>query len=330
MIGRMLLAGDLGGTKSLLGLFQRADAARPEEVRVLEFATLEYPGAGPIVKSFLDATGVAVSAIEAASLGLPGPVIDQRVKPTNVDWTVDARDLMKELGLRRVELLNDLEAMAHVVPALRPNELKVLQNGQRDPKGNAALLAAGTGLGQALLINVDGELRPSASEGGHADFAARTPREIELLKELTGIYGRAHTEHVVCGPGLVNVARFTSQGQSFVFREAADPSELPWRITQAALSRRCAHCVEALEMFVAAFGAAAGNFAMQGMATGGVYIGGGIPPKILPAFETSTFIDAFNAKEPLDGLVKAMPVFLILNKHAGLDGAAVHANRLGR
>jgi glucokinase len=326
----MLLAGDLGGTKTLLGLFRRSERARPEEVRILEFATLEYPGAEHIIRAFLATTGVAPADIEAASLGLPGPVIDQRCKPTNVDWIVDARSLMSELGLSRVTLLNDLEAMAHVVPFLRDDELKVLQAGRRDPAGNAALLAAGTGLGLALLINVDGELRPSASEGGHADFAARTPREIELLTELTRIYGRAHTEHVVCGPGLVNVARFTSRGQSFVFRDVSDPAELPSRISQAALSGRCAHCAEALTLFVGAFGAAAGNFAMSGMATGGVYIGGGIPPKILPAFETSTFIDAFNAKEPLDGLVKAMPVSIILNKHAGLDGAAVHANGLVR
>lgn len=323
----MLLAADLGGTKTLLGLFQRSDAPRPEEVTVLEFSTLEYSGTAEIVTAFLEAARVSAADIEAACLGLPGPVIDQRCKPTNVDWIVDGRELTSRLGLK-VWLLNDLEAMAHVVPTLRADELRVLQEGRRDPKGNAALLAAGTGLGQALLINVDGELRPSPSEGGHADFAARTPREIELLQELTRLYGRAHTEHVVCGPGLVNLARFTSRGQSFVFREASDPAELPSRITQAAVSRRCPHCVEALEMFVAAFGAAAGNFAMQGMATGGVYIGGGIPPKILPAFETSTFIDAFNAKEPLDDLVRNIPVLLILNKHAGLDGAAVYANRM--
>jgi glucokinase len=322
----MLLAVDLGGTKTLLGLFQKSETARPVESRVLEFSTLEFAAAADILSAFLTATNVRADEIEAAALGLPGPIIDQRCKPTNVDWVVDGRELSSRLGLTRVHLLNDLEAMAYVVPALRPEELKVLQTGKRDPTGNAALLAAGTGLGQALLINVDGELRPSPSEGGHADFAARTPREIELLRELIGLYGRASTEHVVSGPGLVNLARFTSQGQSFVFREASDPVELPSRITQAAVSKRCPHCVEALEMFVAAFGAAAGNFAMQGMATGGVYIGGGIPPKILPAFETSTFIDAFNAKEPLDGLVKAIPVSLILNKHAGLDGAAVYAN----
>jgi glucokinase len=324
----MLLAVDLGGTKTLLGLFRRSDKPRPDEVTILELSTLEYSGAAEIVSAFLDAAKVKASDIEAACLGLPGPVIDQRCKPTNVDWVVDARELSSSLGLGHVRLLNDLEAMAHVVPALRVDELKVLQEGRRDPKGNAALLAAGTGLGQALLINVDGELRPSPSEGGHADFAARTPREIELLQELTRLFGRTHTEHVVCGPGLVNLARFTSKGQSFVFHEGGDPAELPSRITQAAVSKRCPHCVEALEMFVAAFGAAAGNFAMQGMATGGVYIGGGIPPKILPAFETSTFIDAFNAKEPLDDLVKNIPVLLILNKHAGLDGAAVYANRM--
>jgi glucokinase len=324
----MLLAGDLGGTKTLLGLFRRSRTARPEEVKVLEFPTLGYPGAAEIVIDFLAGAGVPAAEVEAACLGLPGPVIDQRVKPTNVDWIVDARELRTHAGLEHVWLLNDLEAMAYVVPTLRPEELVALQEGRRDVRGNAALLAAGTGLGQALLINVDGELRPSPSEGGHADFAARTPREIELLQELTRLYGRAHTEHVVCGPGLVNLARFTSRGESFVFRETTDQAELPSRITEAALSGRCAHCAEALEMFVSIFGAAAGNFAMQGMATGGVYIGGGIPPKLLPAFRTSTFIDAFNAKQPMEDLVRRIPVHLILNKHAGLDGAAVYANAM--
>jgi glucokinase len=218
--------------------------------------------------------------------------------------------------------------MAHVVPALTSDELLVLQKGNRSPTGNGALVAAGTGLGMAMLIHANGQWHPSPSEGGHADFAARTPREIELLEELTRVYGRAHLEHVLCGPGLVNLARFTSGGQSFVFRETSDPAELPARITQAALSGRCPHCAEAVEMFVSAFGAAAGNFAMSCMATGGVFVGGGIPPKIIDAFMRTTFIDAFNAKEPLDDLVKGMPVSVILNRQAGLLGAAVYANRM--
>jgi glucokinase len=323
----MLLAGDLGGTKTLLGLFRQTGHARPDVVATHEFATLDFASATDILNAFFATTGVAGDAIDAACFGVPGPVIDQRVRLTNVDWGVDARELQRTLGLRHVHLLNDLEAMAHVVPVLRDDELLVLQKGKKKESGNGALLAAGTGLGQALLIHRDGAWRPSPSEGGHADFAARTPREIELLQELTRLYGRAQTEHIVCGPGLVNVARFTSRGQSFVFREG-DAADLPARITDAALENRCPHCVEALELWVGAFGAAAGNFALAGLATGGVYIGGGIPPKILPAFETPTFLTAFNTKEPLDGVMRDMPVSIILNRHAGLDGTAVYANTM--
>lgn len=323
----MLLAGDLGGTKTLLGLFRQTGTARPEAVVTHEFATLDYPGAADILSAFLKKVDVAAETIDAACFGVPGPVIDQRVQPTNVDWAVDARELQSTLGLKRVHLLNDLEAMAYVVPELRDDELLVIQKGTRNPTGNGALLAAGTGLGQALLVNVDGAWRPSPSEGGHVDFAARTPREIELLQELIRLYGRAHTEHIICGPGLINVARFTSQGRSFVFRDG-DASDLPARITEAALERRCPHCVEALELWLSAFGAAAGNFALAGLATGGVYIGGGIPVKILSAFETPTFITAFNAKDPFDGMMRDMPVSIILNRHAGLDGTAVFANTM--
>jgi glucokinase len=323
----MLLAGDLGGTKTLLGLFRQTGNARPDVVVTHEFATLDFPDAADILQAFLQKTDTAADTIEAACFGVPGPVIDQRVQPTNVDWAVDGRELQSKLQLKRVHLLNDLEAMAYVVPVLRDDELLVLQKGTRNPQGNGALLAAGTGLGQALLVNVDGSWRPSPSEGGHVDFAARTPREIELLQELIRLYGRAHTEHIICGPGLINLARFTSQGRSFVFREG-DAIDLPARITDAALERRCPHCVEALELWISAFGAAAGNFALAGLATGGVYIGGGIPTKILPAFETPTFITAFNAKDPFDGLMRGIPVSIILNRHAGLDGTAVYANTM--
>jgi glucokinase len=325
----MLLAGDLGGTKTLLGLFERNKAgSRPEQVMVQEFPTLDYPSAADILIEFLAETGTSADATEAVCLGIPGPVIDQRVKPTNVNWEVDARELKERLGFERLWLLNDLEAMAHVVAVLTKDELRVLQAGKRDPHGNGALLAAGTGLGQAMLIEIAGRWEPSPSEGGHADFAARTPREIELLQELTRLYGRASTESVVSGPGLVNVARFASQGRSWVFDETDDPVELPKLITRAARERTCDHCVEALSLVLGAFGAAAGNFAMQTVATGGVYLGGGIPVKILWAFDTPIFMDAFLAKQPLDDLMRRIPVSIILNTRAGLLGAAVYANRM--
>ena len=303
----MLLAGDLGGTKTLLGLFRQTGTARPELVVSHEYATLEFPSATDILAAFLKTANVAADALDAACFGVPGPVIDQRVQPTNVDWAVDARELQASLKLKQVHLLNDLEAMAHVVPVLRDDELLVLQKGKRNPQGTGALLAAGTGLGQALLISKDDRWQPSPSEGGHVDFAPRTQREIELLQELIRLYGRAQTEHIVCGPGIINVARFTSQGRSFVFRDG-DASDLPARITQAALEHRCPHCVEALDMWILGLRRGGRQLRPVRLATGGVYIGGGIPAKILPAFETPTFITAFNAKEPMDGLMRDMPV----------------------
>ena len=170
--------------------------------------------------------------------------------------------------------------------------------------------------------------QPSPSEGGHTDFAARTPREIELLQWLTAEYGRAHTEHIVSGPGLVNLARFTSQGRSKVLNEAEDPADLPQRVTQAALDKTCPYCVEALDLFLGVYGAASGNLAMSCMATGGVYLGGGIPPKILPAFDSDLFMSAFRAKAPMEDLMRSIPVLIILNKQAGLLGAAVYASQM--
>ncbi|HEY8551522.1 MAG TPA: glucokinase [Vicinamibacterales bacterium] len=324
----MLLAGDLGGTKTLLGLFRKTADPRPEHVLTLEFTTRDYPTATALLAEFFEKSGIPARDIEAACLGFPGPVIEQRVRLTNVPWFVDARELTDALGLRNVWLLNDLAAMAHVVTVLRDDELLVLQQGRRDPNGNGALVAAGTGLGQAMLINVDGVWRVSPSEGGHADFAARTPREIELVQELIRQYGRAYVELIACGPGLVRLCRFTSGGRSFVFQETDDETELPALISRAALERKCPYCVEALEMWVSALGAATGNFAMHCMASGGVFVGGGIPPKILPAFRTPTFITAFNAKQPMDDLMRDMPVSLILNSRSGLLGAAVYANRM--
>jgi glucokinase len=323
----MLLAGDLGATNTRLGLFKR-NTVRPIEVVSRDFPTTGYPGLGPMVQELLAETNTPVGDIEAACVGAAGPVIKQRVHPTNISWYVDAADVMQQTGLRRLHLLNDVEVMAHSVTALEPSELHVLQQGTRNPDGNAVLLTAGTGLGTGMLINIGGKWHPSPSEGGHADFAARTPREIALLEELTRQHGRAHIEMIVSGPGLVNVARFTSNGKSKVFEEARSAKELPSLITKAALEKTDPTCVEALDLFMAVYGAASGNLAMTCVATGGVYLGGGIPPKILPAFENSTFMDAFLAKSPMESLMRSMPVMIILNDQAGLLGAAVFASEM--
>jgi len=201
------------------------------------------------------------------------------------------------------------------------------------PTGNAALIAAGTGLGEALLHNVNGRFLPSPSEGGHADFAARTPRELALVQELSRIHGRVDNERVISGPGLVNVFRFThgTQDLGAACREIGrdvDPADLPAAISQAAMEGRCRKCAEAFQMFIEAYGAEAGNLALRAVATAGVYIGGGIAPKILPALEDGRFMAAFRDKDPMVDLLRTLPVMVILNRQAGLLGAAVKAAEL--
>jgi len=337
----MLLAGDVGGTKTLLGLFARAPE-RPTRIEVGEFITLDYDNLAPMIREFLKANGLEPRAIDATSFGVAGAVTDEVARMTNVPWVVDAAAVTQAAGLRRVHVINDLEAMAHSIPVLEPSELAVLQQGIAQPTGNAAVIAAGTGLGEALLLNLDGRFVPGASEGGHADWGARTPREIEMLAALTRVYGRCSVEHVICGPGLVNIYQFTHDAfgsRTFITPAAFvpartcagvgavdDPADLPAAISRSALEQRCPKCVESLAMFVAAYGAEAGNLALRMVATAGVYVGGGIAPKILPAIESGVFVDAFRSKAPMDAFVATIPVAVILNSEAGLLGAAVHAN----
>jgi len=341
----MLLAGDIGGTKTLLGLFAPA-GERPSPVEIGEFVTLDYEGLEPMVREFLRVRSVESRTIQAACFGVAGAVTDQVARLTNVPWLVDGEQIGARLGVDATILLNDLEALALAVPVLEPGELAVLQQGVAVPGGNAAVIAAGTGLGEALLHNVDGRFVPAASEGGHADFAARTPREMELVLELTRIFGRVGVEHVVSGPGIVNIYQFTHRTfgtgplitpnsiaparlcEAVDIAEVPDDLELPARITRSGVEGRCDACVETLEMFISAYGAEAGNLALRTVATAGVYVGGGIAPKILPALESGLFLEAFRAKEPMAALVATIPVAVILNPDAGLLGAAVHAGAI--
>jgi glucokinase len=323
----MLLAGDIGGTKTLLGLFE--PAPRPRAVAVREFGTLDYGDLMSMIADFISAESVKETSIRAACFGVAGPVIDESAALTNVPWKVDARLVAAHFRFPRVMLLNDLQAMAYSVPVLEPSELHPLQEGTRKADGNIALIAAGTGLGEALLHNVEGRLIPSPSEGGHADFSARTEREILLLRDLTARYGRADVERVVSGRGLVNVFRFTHGEHEGSCAADVDitHADAPAAISTAALEHRCPGCVEALDMFVEAYGAEAGNLALRAVATAGVFIGGGIGPKILPALANGAFMRAFRDKPPLEAMLEAMPVYLILNATAGLLGAAVFASR---
>jgi len=323
MTSGRLLAGDIGGTKTLLGLFDRA-AGRPRRVVTRAFGTLDYDDLSSMIAEFVADAAVGRSSITSACFGVAGVVMDEVAELTNVPWKVDARRVASRFAFARIKLLNDLQALAYSVTVLERSEVHVLQDGDALPGGHIAVIAAGTGLGEAMLHNVNGRLIPSASEGGHADFPARNDREIALLRDLTVRYGRVDVERVLSGPGLVNIHRVTHAGPCALSIDLTD-ADAPAAISTAALERRCASCVETLDMFLDAYGAEAGNLALRVMSTGGVYIGGGIAPKILPALANGTFMRAFRAKPPLEAMLEAMPVKVILNAEAGLLGAAVYA-----
>jgi glucokinase len=319
----MILAGDIGGTKTLLGLFDPT-TIRPRHIAIRSFPTLEFDGLSTMIATFIEQEGIARSTIESGCFGAAGPVVGDTVKLTNVPWQVDARQVESAFGLRRVNLLNDLQAMAYAVPVLHEAETQVLQEGEALRGGNMALIAAGTGLGEALLHNVDGRFIPSPSEGGHADFAARTDREITLVRELTHRFGRTDVEHVISGRGLRNIHTIMHREPCAAGIDVEDP-DAPAAITSAALARSCEGCVETLDLFVEAYGAEAGNLGLRSVSTGGLFIGGGIAAKILPALTTGTFMRAFLAKAPLEAMLGRMPVKVILNLQVGLLGAAVFA-----
>jgi glucokinase len=317
----MILAGDIGGTKTLIGLFEPR-AGRPVPNHVESFPTTDYAGLGDIIDAFY-ATCKQRPHVTAAAFGVAGPVIDQTAQMTNVEWRVEAAELAGRLNDAHVRLLNDLEAMAYSVPVLDGEEIVALQAGVKRPDGNVALVAAGTGLGGALLHHIGDRYVPVASEIGHSDFAARTDRELDLVRFIRARHGRCEIEHLLCGPGLVNLAEFTHRETSCPSLSHADAAA---EVSAAALANSCPCCAEALEMFVDAYGAVAGNLALVGVTTGGVFLGGGIAPRILPALQSGRFTAAFRDKPPMDHLLTAMPIHVILNSDAGLIGAAVYAN----
>lgn len=319
----MILAGDVGGTKTLLGLFDPV-APRPCPLRVHSFATLAFDDLPSMIAAFLETVDRKTSTIDRACFGVAGPVVGRQATLTNVPRHIDAGNVAGRFGLDHVWLLNDLEAMAYAVPVLEAPELHVLQDGAAVPGGNMALIAAGTGLGEALLHFVDGRFIPSPTEGGHADFAARTEREVVLMKDVTARRGRAEVEQILSGQGFVHIHR-ALYGPTCAAGVHFDDADAPAAITAAAVEGRCHGCSGTLEVFIEAYGAEAGNLALRSVSTGGLFIGGGIAPKILPALTSGAFMRAFRSKAPLESLVERMPVKVILNPEAGLLGAAAYA-----
>ena len=325
----MILAGDVGGTKVHLALYN-FDNGRLHPIRDQKFPAHEFAGLDDVVNKFLDLCDEKRDGIFAACFGVPGPVRNGRLKLTNLPWTLDTHDLVRSLGVQHIFLINDLEANGYGIPELAPESIFTLHAGDPDASGHAGLMAAGTGLGEALLIWDGKRHRPIPSEGGHCDFAARTQREVALLEHLhDALNGRVSWERVVSGIGIKNIYTFlrdvekiNEPGWLHDRMLAEDPNAV---IGQCAEDGSSSLCFETMKMFSAAYGAEAGNIALKVLATGGIYLGGGIAPKILKTLTRGAFIQAFLDKGRLSPLLASIPVRVILDDTCALLGAAAYA-----
>ena len=309
-----VLAGDIGGTKTRLALVE-VDGMHVKIQREKIYASREFPDFEVLLADF-----VAPGSSPSAAFGIAGPVLGRTVKATNLPWRIDADALQERFGFEHCLLLNDLEATACGLLALGEEDLLVLQPGRTDASGNAAVIAPGTGLGEAGLYWDGKHHRPFATEGGHASFSPGSELEIGLLLHLQKQHHHVSWERVVSGEGFVNLHEFLQErlGAASVRRDAAE-------ISQAALDGSDEICVETLDCFVRLLGAEAGNLALKVMSSGGLYIGGGIVPKILPALTGGAFLQAFLDKGRMRHLLEKMPVKVILNDRAALYGPALRA-----
>jgi glucokinase len=327
----MILAGDVGGTKIHLALYA-FEGGSLKPVRDTKYPAHEFGSLDAVVEAFLSqgADSGEWKEIVAACFGCPGPVRDGRLKLTNLPWTLDARDLQKSLGIEHIFLINDLEANGYGIPELKAESIFSLHAGDTAAVGHRGLIAAGTGLGEALLIWDGKTHRPIASEGGHCDFAARTEREIALLQYLRRtLNGRVSWERVVSGLGIKNVYAYLrdvekmDEPQWLRDRMAAeDPNAV---IGSCAEDGSSPLCFETMNTFAAAYGAETGNIALKVLAVGGMYIGGGIAPKSLKTLASGSFMQAFLDKGRLSPLMEKVPVRVILDDTCALLGAAAYA-----
>jgi glucokinase len=336
MAAPRILAGDIGGTKCHLALYE----ARPGGLHPLHaerYPSADFPDLGAVVQAFfrdggITAAGTAGAAeVTAACFGIPGPVIDNTAKTSNLPWTIDGDALGREVGIPTVLLINDLVATAEGIPLLTGDEILTIHSGEPEPDGNRVLIAAGTGLGMALLPWVDGHWRPIASEGGHMDFAPRDEEETALFLDLRKrLGGHVSVERVVSGPGLAMIYQSLRDRRGLsedpAVRQALERGDDASKVIgEAGLTERCGLCSKTLEVFAAAYGAAAGNLALAGTATGGVYVGGGIAPKILPRLTDGRFVEAFLDKGRFRAYLERVPVRVILNDATAVLGAARRA-----
>jgi len=327
----LLLAGDIGGTKTVLAVFS-SDLGPHQPLAEATFPSPAYDSLEAIARQFL---GQVSMPVERGCFGVSGPVMEGMAQITNLPWVIEETSLCSTLGLRSAHLLNDLEAIACGIPILSPDDLHTLNRGDPDPNGAIAVIAPGTGLGEAYLTwegeGTTGRYRAHPSEGGHADLAPHTPLQLELVRYLLERFGHASCERALSGMGLPNIYAFLketgrAEEPEWLAEQLTRASDATPVIAGAALdeTRPCPICRTTLDLFVALLGAEAGNLALKVLATGGVYLAGGIPPRILPALSDGAFLSTFQDKGRMSGLLERMPVHVVLNRKVGLMGAAAH------
>lgn len=320
----MILAGDIGGTKTNIALFQSNGSDVGSVIRQHTFRSADYKSLESILLEFI---GQSELEIKNACFGIAAPVVEGRAKTPNLNWTISQESLADLLKIDRVSLINDLEATAYGIATLGESQLLTLNVGDPKTGGNRALIAAGTGLGMAGIFFNNGRYHPMPSEGGHSDFAPRTPLESELFQYLSKKFGgHVSYERVLSGPGLFNVYSFL-RAQNFAeepawLAEQIASGDKTAAVSSAALANKSELAVKALDIFVAVYGAMSGNLALLMMSGGGLYIGGGIAPKIREKLKDGTFMTAFVDKGRLSSLVAGIPVHIILDDKTALFGAA--------
>jgi glucokinase len=331
MISRssLILAGDVGGTKTMLGLCESSKDGI-SLIRAQNFPSKAYGGLKKIIEEFIDDT----RRIKAACFGVAGPVIAGNAVTTNLPWQISETSLKRFLSIRTVSLVNDLVANAHGIEIMQKKDFSVLNAGKKEI-GNRALLSAGTGLGAAILFWNGERYIPSPSEGGHVEFGPKSRLELGLVQYLFERFGHVSYERVLSGAGLFNIYQFLRDTGKFgtepvwlaVQMEQQHPAAV---ITEMARLKKSKLCEAALDLFTSIYGAAAGNVALQVMAMGGMYLGGGIAPKIIWKLKDGTFMKAFTDKGRLSSIAERIPVKVIMNDRAALLGAAAHAGDLLR
>jgi len=315
---KMILAGDIGGTNTRLALFENSKQIGEEK----KFPSKNYSHLEAIIKEFL-----GEKRVDKACFGIAGPICDQVCKATNLPWVIDAEHIQKNLNIPFVHLLNDLEANAYGLKVLEKKDLYLLNQG-REQKGNQALISAGTGLGQAGLYWDGKDYQPFPCEGGHTDFGPRDGDEIELFLYLQKKFGHVSYERVISGPGLVNIFEFLidSKREKLApeLKQEMDKGSPAKVISEWAVSGKDKACVRAVDWFISLYGAEAGNLALKFLALGGVYIGGGIAPRLVEKMKMGSFLSSFLSKGRFNKLLESIPIWVVLNDRTALLGAAYY------